>query len=265
MKFFIVGVKYDAKRWEDACMEENINRLTEIIKNSNNIVFFGGAGVSTESGVKDYRSKDGLYNTVRQYGVSPEVILSKSFFERDPETFYDFYRNYFVIEAEPNYAHKALAELERQGKLKAVITQNIDGLHQKAGSKSVIELHGTVKEYICHDCRRKSDSVLDVIVGGKIPRCSFCGGVIRPNIVMYEERLFDGVEDMALNAIMAADVLIVGGTSLAVYPANMFLRYFRGSHFVIINKTGTQYDNVADLVMRDNIGEMFKKVMDKLG
>lgn len=241
-----------------------ITEFAKLVKESENIVFFGGAGVSTESGVKDYRSQDGLYQTVRQYGVSPEVILSKTFLEQNPETFYDFYRKYFMIDAAPNPAHKALARLEEQGKLKAVITQNIDGLHQKAGSKNVIELHGTVHEYYCHSCRRKSENVLDVIVRQEIPKCKYCGGLIRPKVVLYEEPLDESVIKNAIDCIASADMLIVGGTSLVVYPASSFVRYFRGSHIVMINKTETNYDSSADLIFRDNIGEVFQKVMELL-
>lgn len=244
----------------------SINKFAEMIKECNNIVFFGGAGVSTESGVKDYRSKDGLYNTVKDYGISPEEILSHSFFFQNPETFYDFYRKYFIIEVEPNNAHKALAELEAMGKLKAVITQNIDGLHQRAGSKKVIELHGTAGEFNCHACRKAEDTnkVIEIIKSGAVPKCKHCNGLMKPKVVLYEEPLYDGVAESAVDSIANADMLIVGGTSLAVYPAASFVRYFRGKYIVIINKTETEYDNNADLVIRENIGEVFEKVMKEI-
>lgn len=240
-----------------------IKQFAEMINECDNIVFFGGAGVSTESGVKDYRSKDGLYNTVKDYGVSPEEILSHSFFFQNPETFYDFYRKYFIIEAEPNNAHKALARLEEMGKLKAVITQNIDGLHQRAGSKNVIELHGTANEFYCGACGKGADSkeILETIKGGQVPKCKHCNGLMKPKVVLYEEPLYDGVAESAVDYISKADMLIVGGTSLAVYPAASFVRYFRGKYIIIINKTETEYDSNADLVIRKNIGEVFEKVM----
>ncbi len=245
-------------------MENSITAFAEMIRDSENIVFFGGAGVSTESGVKDYRSEDGLYQTVKQYGVSPEVILSKSFFERKPEVFYDFFRKYFVISAEPNAAHKALAKLEETGRLKAVITQNVDGLHQKAGSGNVVELHGTVQEYHCHNCGKKSGDVLDIILSGEVPKCEHCGGLVRPSIVLYEEPLYDGVAERAVQYIANADMLIVGGTSMVVYPASSFVRYFSGRYTVMVNKTETQFDGNADLIVRESIGTVFEKVMNEL-
>lgn len=240
----------------------SIEKFSEMIKECENIVFFGGAGVSTESGVKDYRSKDGLYNTVKEYGVSPEDILSHHFFFSHPEVFYDFYKKYFIIEAEPNYAHKALAKLEDEGKLKAVITQNIDKLHQKAGSKNVIELHGTGGEFYCASCGKtvEPESVIDEIKKGNLPKCTFCDGIVKPKVVLYGENLFDGVIESAINYIENSDMLIVGGTSLAVSPASSFVRYFRGKYIVMINKSETDYDDKADLIIRGNIGEVFKKV-----
>ena len=243
-----------------------IKQFADMIKESDNIVFFGGAGVSTESGVKDYRSKDGLYNTVQEYGVSPETILSHTFFFDKTDIFYDFYKKYFIINAEPNNAHKALAKLEEIGKLKAVITQNIDGLHQRAGSKNVIELHGTANEFYCSKCLKSGNAadILDKIKNSKIPKCSYCGGTMKPKVVLYEEQLYDGVAEAAVKYISDADMLIVGGTSLAVYPAASFVRYFNGKYIVIINKSETGYDNNADLVIRENIGEVFEKVMREL-
>ena len=245
----------------------SVKRFAEMIKECNNIVFFGGAGVSTESGVKDYRSKDGLYNTVKDYGVSPEVILSHSFFFQNPDVFYDFYRKYFTADVKPNKAHKALAELEKIGKLKAVITQNIDGLHQLAGSRNVIELHGTAKEFYCSRCCTISDNetVIGIIKSGKIPKCENCGGIMKPKVVLYEEQLYDGVAEKAISYIEKADMLIVGGTSLAVYPAASFVRYFRGKYIVIINKSETGYDSNANLIVRENIGEFFEKTMKEIG
>ncbi len=244
----------------------SIKHFAKMIKECNDIVFFGGAGVSTESGVKDYRSEDGLYNTVKEYGVSPEVILSHSFFFQKPDVFYDFYRKYFIADVEPNKAHKALAELERTGKLKAVITQNIDGLHQAAGSKNVIELHGTAKEFYCSRCIKTSDNekVIKTIKSGEIPNCEHCDGIMKPKVVLYEEQLYDGVAQKAISYIENADMLIVGGTSLAVYPAASFVRYFKGKYIVIINKSETGYDSNADLVIRENIGEVFEKTMKEL-
>jgi len=242
-----------------------LNRFAEMIKECNNIVFFGGAGVSTESGVKDYRSADGLYNTVKEYGVPPEEILSHSFFFQNTETFYDFYRKYFIVDVEPNNAHKALAKLEDMGKLKAVITQNIDGLHQRAGSKNVIELHGTAEQFCCAACGKSGDSadVLNNIKSKNIPKCQ-CGGVMKPKVVLYGENLYDGVAESAVYHIERADMLIVGGTSLAVYPAASFVRYFSGKYIVMINKTETEYDGKADLIIRENIGEVFQNVMDRV-
>ncbi len=250
----------------DVIMISDVEKFAKMIDECGNIVFFGGAGVSTESGVKDYRSKDGLYNTVKDYGVSPEVILSHTFFFEHTDVFYDFYRKYFITDAKPNAAHEALAELERRGKLKAVITQNIDGLHQAAGSRNVIELHGTANEFYCSNCGKRGNSVevLRRIADGEIPKCPHCGGIMKPKVVLYEEPLYDGVAESAVGYIADADMLIVGGTSLAVYPAASFVRYFRGKYIVIINKTETGYDGNANLVIRENIGEVFGKVMSTL-
>ncbi len=243
-----------------------IKQFAKMIEECNNIVFFGGAGVSTESGVKDYRSRDGLYNTVKDYGVPPETILSHTFFFEHTDVFYDFYRKYFIIEAQPNNAHKALAELESEGKLKAVITQNIDGLHQRAGSKNVIELHGTASEFYCSNCRAKGDSakITNEIKNMSIPTCLHCGCIMKPKVVLYEEPLYDGVAETAVEYVSSADMLIVGGTSLAVYPAAGFVRYFAGKYIVIINKSETDYDRNANLVIRENIGEVFENVMKEI-
>ena len=243
-----------------------IKQFAKIIEESKNIVFFGGAGVSTESGIKDYRSKDGLYNTVKDYGISPEEILSHTFFFQNPETFYDFYRKYFIADVEPNNAHKALAELEKIGKLKAVITQNIDGLHQRSGSKNVIELHGTASEFYCTMCNKEPDhkEVLEQIKSGAVPKCKYCGAIMKPKVVLYEEPLYNGVAESAISYIANADMLIVGGTSLAVYPAAFFVRYFGGKNLVIINKTETGYDGRASLVIRESIGFVFEKAMHEI-
>lgn len=239
---------------------EKISRFAQLINGSGNIVFFGGAGVSTESGIKDYRSEDGLYNTVRQYNVSPETILSRSFFEEHPDVFYDFYYNYFLnTTAEPNRAHLALAELEKKGKLSAVITQNIDGLHQRAGSKNVIELHGTVLRYHCPNCRASMNYDQVKTLKGQIPKCEKCGRIIKPDVVLYEEALDEQVISSAIDAISSADLLIIGGTSLSVYPAAGFLRYFRGENIVLINRDETQFDGRAALVFRESIGEVLSE------
>lgn len=236
------------------------DRLKQIIDKSSNIVFFGGAGVSTESDIPDFRSEQGLYSAQQEYGMSPEQMVSHSFFVRKTETFFDYYKNNMVYpDAEPNAAHLALASLEEEGKLKAVITQNIDGLHQKAGSKTVYELHGSVLRNICMDCGAKYD--LDYIMekancDGCIPRCKKCGGIVKPDVVLYEEALDEEVISGAVNAISSADTLIVGGTSLVVYPAAGFINYFRGDDLVLINKTATPYDANASLVIHDSIGKV---------
>ena len=239
--------------------------LKEIIRDSNNIVFFGGAGVSTESNIPDFRSEAGLYNAQQSYGMSPEQMISHSFFMRDTETFFDYYKNNMVYqEAEPNAAHIALAKLEEMGKLKAVVTQNIDGLHQKAGSKVVYELHGSVLRNNCMDCGAYYD--LDYIMDpehcdGYIPKCEKCGGIIKPDVVLYEEALDDAQISGAVDAIRNADVLIIGGTSLVVYPAAGFVNYFRGSKLVLINKSSTSFDGRADLVINDSIGKVLGEVV----
>ena len=238
-------------------MNEQIEKLREIVRNSNNIVFFGGAGVSTESGIPDFRSVDGLYN--QQWKYPPETILSHSFFVRDPEEYYRFHRAKLVVEnVKPNRAHLRLAELEREGKLRAVITQNIDGLHQAAGSKRVLELHGSILRAYCSKCRKPYPA--DVINHGKgVPRCD-CGGVIRPDIVLYEESLDQDILSQAVSYIRAADVLIVGGTSLNVYPAAGLINYYRGNKLVLVNLSETPYDSYADLVIHDRIGEVFDQI-----
>lgn len=247
-------------------MDENkILRFAQLIKDSKNIVFFGGAGVSTESGMKDYRSEDGLYNTVKQYKVSPETILSRSFFGQYPDVFYDFYYNYFLnTTAEPNRAHHALVELEKMGKLKAVITQNVDGLHQRAGSENVIELHGTILKHYCPTCKTVMPNDQVKALGGQIPRCEKCHHIVRPDVVLYEEPLNERVIESAIDAISSADLLIIGGTSLAVYPAANFLRYFTDENIVLINRDETQIDSRATLVFRESIGEVLTETVKKL-
>lgn len=240
-------------------MDENIKKLKNIIDGSNNIVFFGGAGVSTESGVPDFRSVDGLYN--QEYDYPPETILSHTFYKRNTEEFYRFYRNKMLFpDAKPNAAHKALAKLEEMGKLKAVITQNIDGLHQAAGSNNVYELHGSVHRNHCQDCGKFYG--FDEIYKMKgVPKCE-CGGVIKPDVVLYEEGLDQMTIQRSVQAIANADVLIIGGTSLAVYPAAGLVDYYRGDKLVLINKSKTQKDQRADLVIHEPIGEVFRQVVE---
>ena len=231
--------------------------LQEIISSSDNIVFFGGAGVSTESGIPDFRSVDGLYN--QKYDYPPEEILSHTFFERKTQYFYDFYREKMLfLDAQPNSAHKKLAELEKAGKLSAVITQNIDGLHQKAGSKNVFELHGSVHRNYCQKCGRLYNAEFIKNSSG-IPRCE-CGGIIKPDVVLYEEGLDGETIEGAVDAISKADCLIVAGTSLNVYPAAGFIRYFRGRHFVLINLAKTQADSLATLVIHDKVGKVLNEI-----
>lgn len=227
--------------------------LQEIIDSSDNIVFFGGAGVSTESGIPDFRSVDGLYN--QKYDYPPETILSHTFFMNKTEEFYKFYRDKLIVHGvQPNKAHIALAELEKKGKLKAVITQNIDGLHQMAGSKNVIELHGSTLRNFCMDCGKPYD--INYIDNSKgVPRCE-CGGIVKPDVVLYEEMLDDNAITKAVKFISEADVLIIGGTSLNVYPAAGFINYFKGKHLVIINKASTSADKQSDLVINEPIGEV---------
>ena len=239
--------------------------LKKIIEDSDNIVFFGGAGVSTESGIPDFRSETGLYNAKQEYGRSPEEMLSHSFFEADTKTFFDYYKkNLIATWAKPNKAHLALARLEELGKLKAVVTQNIDGLHQAAGSKKVFELHGSVHRNYCTHCGKfhSLDYLLDEENSKNgIPRCS-CGGIVKPDVVLYEEMLDDDCIRGATQAIARADTLIIGGTSLAVYPAAGFIHYFRGRHLVVINKGATAMDEDADILIRDPIGEVLSKVVE---
>ena len=238
-------------------MDEKINEFIKIINESNNIVFFGGAGVSTESGIPDFRSKDGLYN--QKYKFPPEEILSHTFFMNNTGEFYKFYRDKMnSLKYEPNITHLKLAKLEKIGKLKAIITQNIDGLHQKAGSRAVYELHGSVLRNYCMKCK-KAYSADYIFSNENIPICD-CGGLIKPDVVLYGEMLDDDIVSKSIEAIKNAEVLIIGGTSLTVYPANSLIYYFKGKKLILINKDFTQMDNMADLVINDSLGNVFKKL-----
>lgn len=247
-------------------MSEKREKLKTILDESKGIVFFGGAGVSTESGVPDFRSEKGLYRAQQQYGRSPEEMLSRTFFERHTEIFFDYYKHNLIYrDAKPNKAHLALAKLEQEGRLLAVVTQNIDGLHQLAGSRKVYELHGSIAENSCMRCGAHYD--LEYIMNeahcdGSIPKCEKCGGIVKPEVVLYEECLDDDCIRGAVNAIAQADTLIVGGTSLVVYPAAGLIQYFRGKHLVLINKSETQYDGKADLVIHSSIGEVLGACLD---
>lgn len=235
-----------------------MKELNDIIRSGGSIVFFGGAGVSTESGIPDFRSVDGLYN--EEYDYPPEIILSRSFFESKPEEFYRFYRAKMLpLDAKPNKAHLKLAELERAGKLKAVVTQNIDGLHQLAGSKTVYELHGSIHRNYCTKCG-KSYTAKHISESSGVPFCE-CGGIIKPDVVLYEESLNEQTVRRSLEAISSCDILIVAGTSLTVYPAAGFVRYFRGNSLVLINRDKTPLDSSADLVIHDKVGEVLDKII----
>ncbi|NLO08787.1 MAG: NAD-dependent protein deacylase [Clostridiales bacterium] len=238
-------------------LSEKINQLKQWIRDSDNIVFFGGAGVSTESGIPDFRSVDGLYHL--RYDYPPETILSHSFFVKKTEEFYKFYRDKMIYEdAKPNITHLKLAELESQGKIKAVVTQNIDGLHQEAGSKNVLELHGSVRRNYCMNCQNFFS--IDKLKGTKgIPTCD-CGGIVKPDVVLYEEGLDDTIVSKAMHAISQADVFIIGGTSLSVYPASGLIRYYGKDKMVLINKSFTPYDKDADLLIQAGLGEVFTKL-----
>ena len=239
-------------------MQQELETLKNWIDNSDNIVFFGGAGVSTESGIPDFRSVDGLYN--QQYDYPPETILSHTFFRRNTEEFYRFYRaKMLALDAKPNAAHKKLAQWEQEGKLKAVVTQNIDGLHQAAGSKIVYELHGSVHRNYCQKCGAFYDARYMLESKG-IPKCEKCGGIIKPDVVLYEEGLDDATMRGAIRAISHADVLIIGGTSLTVYPAAGLIDYYNGNKLVLINKSVTPMDSRADLLVQGPIGEIFSQL-----
>ncbi|MCQ2530723.1 MAG: NAD-dependent protein deacylase [Lachnospiraceae bacterium] len=239
-------------------MEDNISVLKQWVEESDNIVFFGGAGVSTESNIPDFRSVDGLYN--QEYDYPPETILSHTFFVRYPQEFYRFYKNkMLILDAKPNTAHLKLAELEAKGKLKAIVTQNIDGLHQAAGSKVVYELHGSVHRNYCTKCGKFFGPEYMAVADG-VPTCDACGGMIKPDVVLYEEGLDSEVIEGAVKAISRADVLIIGGTSLVVYPAAGLIDYYRGNKLVLINKSTTPRDNLANLIINDSIGKVFAQL-----
>ena len=238
-------------------MEDKVQRFKQLVNDSNNIVFFGGAGVSTESGIPDFRSKDGLYN--QKYDYPPEEILSHTFFINYTDEFFKFYRDKMnSLKYEPNITHIKLAELEKKGKLKAIVTQNIDGLHQKAGAKNVFELHGSVLRNYCMKCHKFYDAKY-VFNSNGIPKCT-CGGIIKPDVVLYEEGLNEEILNKSIIAINKADLLIVAGTSLTVYPASGLIDYFKGRNLVLINRDVTPFDNRADLVIHEALGKVFKEI-----
>lgn len=238
-------------------MNEKIEKFKTLVNESNNIVFFGGAGVSTESGIPDFRSKDGLYN--QKYKYPPEEILSHTFFMNNTEEFFKFYKEKMnSLKYEPNVTHIKLAELEKEGKLKAVVTQNIDGLHQKAGSKNVYELHGSVLRNYCMKCHKFYDAEY-VFNSSGVPKCS-CSGIIKPDVVLYEEALDEETLEKSVYAIANADLLIVAGTALTVYPASGLINYFRGKNLVLINRDTTPFDNRADLVINESLGKVFGEI-----
>lgn len=242
----------------------SIEKLSKILKESNNIVFFGGAGVSTESDIPDFRSSNGLFNEKLNITFTPEQLVSHTFYIKYPEEFFRFYKSKLIYpDAKPNGAHLALAKLEEMGKLKAIVTQNIDGLHQAAGSKIVFELHGSVHRNYCTKCHAFYDS--DFILKAKgIPTCTKCGGKVKPDVVLYEEGLDDNIIKGAVDAISKADTLIIGGTSLIVYPAAGLINYFRGKNLVLINKSSTSADSKADLVINDSIGKVLNEAVNNL-
>jgi NAD-dependent deacetylase len=239
----------------------SIEKLSKILEESNNIVFFGGAGISTESGIPDFRSETGLYKTASGQGYPPEVMLSHTFFMGHTKDFFKFYKEKMIYtEAKPNSAHLSLAKLESLGKLKAVVTQNIDGLHQAAGSKNVYELHGSVHRNYCTKCHEFYDLNF-ILESTDVPKCTKCGGTVKPDVVLYEEGLDNDVINRAVNSIEHADTLIIGGTSLAVYPAAGLINYFRGKNLILINKSSTPYDSKADLVIHDSIGKVLSEAL----
>lgn len=237
-----------------------IEKLQEIIDASDNIVFFGGAGVSTESGIPDFRSESGIFKSLEKYGDTPERLVSHSYYLEHTDKFFSYYKDCLIFpEAEPNPAHYTLARLEKEGKLKVIITQNIDGLHQKAGSKNVLELHGIVYRNYCEICKKEYD--LNFILESEgIPHCT-CGGIIKPDVVLYEEALDMNILNKSAQYIMSADTLIVGGTSLVVYPAAGLINYFKGKNLVLINKSKTDYGLLASLVINEAIGETLNKII----
>ncbi len=242
-------------------LNEKINSLKEIIEKSDNIVFFGGAGVSTESGIPDFRSANGIYNQKTNYVLSPEEIISHTYFVNHTEDFYNFYKKHLIFkDAEPNACHMGLKKLEDCGKLKAIVTQNIDGLHQKAGCENVYELHGSVYRNYCIRCGKSYE--IDTILNSEgIPRCE-CGGIIKPDVVLYEEPLNSATMNFSIDYITNCETLIIGGTSLVVYPASSLIQYFNGKNLILINKSETPYDYMANLVINHSIGEVFKDILD---
>ena len=236
-----------------------ISQLQEIITNSDNIVFFGGAGVSTESGIPDFRSESGIFKSLEKYGDTPENLVSHSYYIDHTEEFFEYYKENLIFEdATPNPAHLKLAELEKTGKIKAVITQNIDGLHQKAGSENVLELHGSIHRNYCQICGKEYD-LKYILESNGIPKCE-CGGIIKPDVVLYEEPLNNSILSLSIDYIQNAETLIIGGTSLVVYPAAGLINYFSGKNLILINKSETPYDNLATLVINDAIGEVFSQI-----
>ena len=245
-------------------MSTEIEKLTQILRDSNNIVFFGGAGVSTASGIPDFRSSNGLWNEQLKINFTPEQLVSHTFFMRYPDEFFNFYKAKLIYpNAKPNGAHIALAKLEEMGKLKAVVTQNIDGLHQAAGSKNVYELHGSVLRNYCMSCNAFYDEKF-IMESKGIPTCPKCGGKVKPDVVLYEEGLDEDIINGAVRAISAADTLIIGGTSLVVYPAAGLIQYFRGKNLVLINKSTTSADSEANLVIKDDIAKVLSEAVENL-
>ncbi|EHJ02327.1 NAD-dependent deacetylase [Clostridium sp. DL-VIII] len=242
----------------------SVERLSSILKESNNIVFFGGAGVSTESDIPDFRSSNGLFNEKLNITFTPEQLVSHTFYTKYPEEFFKFYKSKLIYpEAKPNSGHLALAKLEEMGKLKAIVTQNIDGLHQMAGSKNVFELHGSIHRNYCVKCHEFYDEKF-ILNSDGVPTCTKCGGSVKPDVVLYEEGLDDSVIRGAINAISKADTLIIGGTSLVVYPAAGLIDYFKGNNLILINKSSTSADSKADLVIHDSIGKVLSEAVNSL-
>lgn len=240
---------------------EKIEKFRKIVKESDNIVFFGGAGVSTNSNIPDFRSDKGIYNSDLDMNYSPEYLLSRTFFIKDPETFSKYYKEKLIhTDAKPNYSHLAIAKLEKMGKIRAVITQNIDNLHQMAGSKNVLEIHGTLSKHYCIDCK-KTFSMEYILRDIGLSKCDECGGIIRPDVVLYEEALNQDILNKSIEYVKKAHTMIVAGSSLVVYPAAGLLRYFKGKNLIIINKDETKYDKYADLVFNYDICEVFKELM----
>lgn len=243
-------------------MNNNIEKLKELIDSHNNIVFFGGAGVSTESDIPDFRSATGLFSEKLNRNFSPEQLVSHTFFMRYPEDFFKFYKDKLIYEdAKPNKAHIALSKLEEMGKLNAIITQNIDGLHQMAGSRNVFELHGSIHRNYCTKCGKFFNLEEMLNLGRIVPHCDNCGAIVKPDVVLYEEALDNSVVNKTINALSNADLLIIGGTSLVVYPAAGFIDYFNGDSIVLINKSSTGYDSKASLIINDSIGKVLSQVI----